>query len=537
MSEHGNTRQAKACTTSWDRLPPHSLEAEQGVLGCALLAGTQTVDAAREAQLSAAWFYSLPNQLVWTAIEKLDREQKPVDLLSVTQELKDREVLEQVGGIGYVMGLPNAVPSAANLSYYLGMVKEKFQLRRMLSTLVGLQDRVWEWDGKVEDYLGMAADEVMTASLVGNTRRERSIKEIMPDVIDNMETFTRGKQKLRGLSTGFEYFDTVLQGIRHQSYLCLAARPGDGKTAMALNLARYLATDYVWWEPKSKNWRAEDKPEFTERRGIPVAVFSLEMDDTDLVERIVFSEAKVSMGKYNQGFLQDAVWPRITVATGRMSGAPIWVDQSESLSIAEIRSRARRMKREHGIKCFIVDYLQLVQGHPGRRYRDDVERLNDISQGFRLLVKELGVPVIVLAQMNRNMEKAEVSRVPVLGDLKGCGAIEQDAAQVCFLYRPAQKMLVEKVQNEHGAWEEMHANEMIEKHYTQIGLDKTQHPKRLDVYVAKNRSGPTGQVKMLFNRDYVRFEDWHRFEVEAGYKEAPKGERRQAGDGGDGVGE
>jgi replicative DNA helicase len=248
---------------------------------------------------------------------------------------------------------------------------------------------------------------------------------------------------------------------------------------------------------------------------------------------LLFLDSRVSAGKFNQGFADEAMVVKLTASGGRLKQAPVWVDQSELLTISEIRSRARRMQREHGIKLFVIDYMQLLLGYPGKRYRDDVERLNDISSGLRLLVKELQVPIIVLAQMNRDIEKAEASRVPVLGDLKGCGQIEQDAAQVTFLFRPGSKLQETKVDvkdGPKGATEMVNCYKLINAHYETTGENKTQWPTRIDWYVAKNRGGPTGRIEMMFHRDHVRFEDWHRWKVDNGHLSAPKGEKKGGGE-------
>ena len=504
-------RREKKPAQPLDTLPPYSEQAEQGVLGCILYAQESAIEAVSsvlEQGAKANWFYDLRHQLIFDAMVQMTKDGKPVDIITLQQVLKDAGNLEQCSGIAYLSVLQDSVPSAANLTYYLDIVREKFQLRQLVSTCTELVGRAMNFEGKVDELMASVERDLLLVTAPAVQAKERHIRDVLPEVIADLENYHKGQTQLQGLPTGFDYLDKVVGGIGRDYYYVLAGRPGSGKTTFALDLINHLASDYEWWSETGE--RHEDgRPKMRQNRGIPIGVFSLEMSSKSLGKRLTFSMARVSAGKFKQGFMSNRDTAALVAATGKLASCNIYLDEEPSQTIGKIRAKAQRMARQYGIKLFVLDYLQLVLPDSRSNRSDRVQELADISAQLVYLKKKLNIPWLVLAQMNRNIETSERVRIPVLSDLKDCGCIEQDADVVQFLHRPGSKDVAED-------------DALIENVYANVEF--SERPRRIDAVVAKNRDGATGLANLLFHSNQFHFEDWRKWKVDHKLEEAAKGE-------------
>jgi replicative DNA helicase len=468
------------------------------------------------------FFYDLRHRTVFEGMLKLREANRPVDIITLQQTLKDGGTLEDIGGVTYLNELQDSVTSAVNLAHYAGVVRGKALVRAFVNKCGEFQRRALEADdvGKV---IADASGELLELATVGQAETAwKPMRDIVQDVITDMEEFryVRGKTQLRGLPTGPNgvYLDKLIRGIRETYYMVLAGRPGDGKTTKAMNILEHLAMDYVWHEPtgnKLLNHETnEEYPETIERKGIPVAVFSIEMDSTSLGYRLLFGRAGVDTAEFSQGFASNEDNTNLIKVAGKLSAAQVYVDDTPGQTISQIAAKARQIAREKGIKLFILDYVQLVEIEDGKGI-DRVKELTKISRGIMRLKKELKVPWIVLAQMNRNIETSEKTRRPVMSDLKDCGALEQDADVILFLNKPATKF------KKQGDGE---TDEDVMERIT-AGWDWSKKPKLMEIVVAKNRYGPLGHAKEVFFTNLTKFEDWHLFKVQHGCEQLKDGER------------
>ena len=356
------------------------------------------------------------------------------------------------------------MPSAANLSYYLGIVREKHLLRRMIQTCTGVVGRIYDYEGDVDALL----DEVETSVLRVNESRAlaeiSSVKTLVNQALVTIENFFNRKGELSGMSTGFPDLDKMTDGLNGGEMVVIAARPSMGKTSLAMNIAEHVALELK----------------------LPVGVFSLEMSSESLVLRMLCSIARVNMRSIRDGFMSESDFPKLMSASGRLAGAPLYIDDTAGLSIVELRARARRMHQQHGIRLFVIDYLQLLNSTARRSQDNRQQEIADISSGVKALAKELKVPVIVLAQLNRELEK-DKSRKPRLSDLRESGSIEQDADLVGLLYKPSSG------DDEDGAAPD-----------ESVGVP-------VNLLIAKQRNGPTGDVDLTFMKPYTRFENRSKF--------------------------
>jgi replicative DNA helicase len=442
-----------------DRLPPHSPEAEQGVLGCVLISPNDCMgDCIGKFKAGCEVFYDLRHQTIYNALAEMYDARIPIDVITLQQRLKDKQLLEQVGGIAYLAGLPDAVPSAANLSYYLDIVLEKFLLRKMIHTCTDVVGRVYDYEGDVDALL----DEVEKDVLRINESRVQAVtvgmKDLVRKAINTVEDFHQRQGMLTGISTGFADFDKMTTGLHEGEMIVIAARPSMGKTSLAMNIAEHVAVE----------------------QKLPVGVFSLEMSADSLVLRMLCSRARVNLRSVREGFLAERDFPKLTGAAGRLSSAPLFIDDTAGLSILQLRAKARRMSQQFGIKLFVVDYLQLLNS-TSRRAENRQQEIADISNGVKALAKELKVPVLVLSQLNRELER-DKNRKPRLSDLRESGAIEQDADLVGLLYKAGSG------DEEEGAGEEQ------------------QDAVGVNLLIAKQRNGPTGDVNLTFLKQFTRFE-------------------------------
>jgi replicative DNA helicase len=443
-----------------DRLPPNSAEhggAEQGVLGCILLAPNDCLpQIVSKFANGKEVFYDLRHQTIYDAIVKMWDNQSAIDIITLQQSLKDDGLLDQIGGIHYLNELQDAVPSAANISYYLDIVLEKFVLRQTLHTCTDIVGRIYTHEGEIEEFLDQAEKDFLTLGNMLDTGEADTIQKSVQRSLIAIEHAFTNPGTTTGITTGFADLDKMTDGLHEGEMFVIAARPSCGKTSIAMNIAEHVAIDCK----------------------LPVAVFSLEMMMDSLTTRMLCSIARVNLRNVKDGFLTESDFPKLTSAAGKLSHASLHIDDTSGLSILQLRARARRLWQQHGIKLFVIDYLQLLHSTSRKAQDNRVQEVSEISSGIKELAKELKVPIIVLSQLNRESEKNE--RRPKLSDLRESGAIEQDADIVGLLYKP-------KADEEPSTQEEADAQ-------------------AVNLLIAKQRNGPTGDVHLTFLKPYTRFE-------------------------------
>ncbi|MEY2427438.1 MAG: replicative helicase [Verrucomicrobiota bacterium] len=442
-----------------DRLPPHSPEAEQGVLGCVLLDPNESMGVCiSKLKSGAEVFYDLRHQTIFNALVEMYDSREAIDIITLQQRLKNKQLLEQVGGVAYLSALPDTVPSAANLSYYLDIVLEKFVLRKMIHTCTDVVGRVYDHEGEVDALMDEVERDILQISESRVEDKSNAIKDLVKKAINTIEDFHQRQGVLTGIGTGFTDLDKMTSGMHGGEMIVIAARPSMGKTSMAMNIAEHVSIDLR----------------------LPVGVFSLEMTSESLVLRMLCSRSRVNLRNVRDGFLAERDFPKLTGAAGKLANAPLFIDDSSGLSILQFRAKARRMQQQYQIKLFVVDYLQLLHS-TARRADNRQQEIADISNGIKSLAKELNVPIIVLSQLNRELER-EKNRKPRLSDLRESGAIEQDADVVGLLYKPSSG---DEDENANAAEEDAVA---------------------VNLLIAKQRNGPTGDVNLTFLKSYTRFE-------------------------------
>ena len=457
------TRRRKSAsqeTSRADRLPPHSHEAEQGVLGCILLAPNDCLGQCIE-KLKAGpeVFYDLRHQTIYEAVAAMYDKRDPIDIITLQQRLKDRGLLDQIGGIPYLNALQDSVPSAANLTYYLDIVEEKSLLRKMIHTCTDVVGRVYDFDGEVDELLDEVERDILRMSESRSGGTIEPVKSLVNKAIGMVENYFNRQGTLGGLASGFAELDRMTDGMHGGEMIIIAARPSMGKTSLAMNIAESVVLN----------------------QKLPVGVFSLEMTAESLVLRMLCSNARVNLRNIREGFMSESDFPKLTSSAGKMSSAPLYIDDTPGLSILQLRTRARRMWQQHGIKLFVIDYLQLLHSTSRRAQENRQQEIAEISSGIKALAKELSIPIIVLAQLNRELEK-DKSRKPRLSDLRESGSIEQDDDLVGLLYKPA--------------------TEDEDAPQTEDSPDGIP----VNLLIAKQRNGPTGDVQLTFLKPYTRFE-------------------------------
>jgi replicative DNA helicase len=405
-------------------------------------------------------FYDLRHQTLFQTLMEMYDEKQAIDLITLQQRLKNIQQLENVGGLAYLSSLPDAVPSAANLEYYLDIVLEKYLLRKMIQTCTGIVGRVFDYEGQVDSLLDEVERDILRISEERITGTSFTMKELVNKAISKIEEYHSNQGMLTGISTGFADFDKMTTGLHEGEMIVIAARPSVGKTSLAMNIAEHVSLEVK----------------------VPVGVFSLEMTADQLVLRMLCSRSRVNLRNIRDGFLAERDFPKLTGAAGKMAGAPLFIDDSSGLSILQLRAKARRMWQQYGIKLFVIDYLQLLNS-TSRRAENRQQEISEISGGLKSLAKELSVPIIVLSQLNRELEKRGPGERPRLSDLRESGAIEQDADLVGLLYRETKNKDGEEETNE---------------------VEQDAIPVKL--FIAKQRNGPTGDVDLTFLKSYTRFE-------------------------------
>lgn len=463
--KRGGRRKGGVDLSRLDRLPPHSIEAEQGVIGCALIAPSDCIGQCIERLKGGPEsFYDLRHRTLYEVLVAMYDKKDPIDLITLGQKLKDSGQLDGVGGLQYLSELMDAVPSAANLAYYLEIVRDKHVLRRLLGTCTEVLSKVHGHEGTVDSLLDEVERDVLKISEDRAEIGNRSMKELVRTAVDMIQEFHQRKGGLTGLPTGFADLDKMTSGLQPGDMVVIAARPSMGKTSLAMNIAEHVAVEV----------------------GLPVGVFSLEMTSESLVMRMLTSLARVNSRMIRDGFLSEGDFRRLTAAAAKLSRAPVFIDDTPGLSILQLRARARRMWQQSDIKLFIIDYLQLLHSTSKKAADSRQQEVAELSNGVKALAKELKVPVIVLCQLNRELEK-DKDRKPKLSDLRESGAIEQDADLVGLLYKPAQE-------------EEDHRRD--EQDPRDDGMAATP----VNLLIAKQRNGPTGDVCLTFLKGITRYE-------------------------------
>src|SRR6202035_1899498 len=443
--------QAMAVDSTLEKPLPSNLDAERSVLG-AILLDNNALNPAVE-HLRPEDFFMEQHRRVFTQMIALGESQQAIDLVTLTEELHRRGELEASGGGSYLAALADGMPRVSNVEHYARIVKEKAMLRNLIHATHNIQQRAFEGEDGADAILDNAESSIFALAEDRVRAGLIPVKDIVRDNFERLERIFREGKSITGVATGYGELDKLTSGLQPSELLILAARPSQGKTALALNLAENISI----------------------RAGHPAAIFSLEMSKESLLQRLVASVAQIDAHKFRTGHLSREDWRRMTEALGTISSSPIWVDDAGSISVLEIGAKARRLKRDKGLSLLIVDYLQLITARG--RFGNRQEEVASISRGLKGLAKELQIPVLVLSQLTRAPERDE--RGPQLSDLRESGAIEQDADVVMFIYRP---------------------------HFFKHDAQPDER-EQTELIIAKQRNGPTDKVRFVFRSRLTRFEE------------------------------
>ncbi|MFD0674467.1 replicative DNA helicase [Cohnella sp. GCM10027633] len=431
------------------RVPPQNLEAEQAVLGAILLEAEALITSME--RLRAEDFYSVSHQRIFEVMVALGEDGEPIDLVTLTARLQDLGQLDEVGGVIYLAKLAGAVPTAANVEYYAQIVEEKSMLRRLIRTATQIVSSGYATEDDVGVLLGDAERRIMELSQNRSSSGFISIRDVLMEVFERVEFLYNHKGGTTGIPSGFVDLDKMTAGFQRNDLIILAARPSVGKTAFALNVAQNVAV----------------------RAGESVAIFSLEMSAAQLVQRMVCAESNVDAQRMRTGELKGDDWEKLSMAIGSLSEAQIYIDDTPGITVADIRAKCRRLKKEKGLGMILIDYLQLIQGR-GKAGENRQQEVSEISRTLKMIARELEVPVIALSQLSRGVEQRQDKR-PMMSDLRESGSIEQDADIVAFLYR--------------------------DDYY-----DKESEKKNIiEIIIAKQRNGPVGTVELVFLKQFNKF--------------------------------
>ena len=437
------------------KIPPHDTEAEQAVLGSMLTDQDAVIDAIEV--LKPEDFYREDNKYIYEAILNLYNKAEPIDIITVKSELISMGKFEVVGGFEYLGILPDKVPLVANAGRYIKIVEEKSLLRQLIKASNDLIDLGYAQNEDVEMVMDQAEKKIFNIMQGKNQKGFSAIKDVLIESFAEIEKLYNQKEPITGVPTGFADLDYKTAGLHNSDLVLIAARPAMGKSAFVLNIASYAAINAK----------------------VPVAIFNLEMSKSQLVNRMLCSEAMVDSNKIRTGKIEENDWVKLATALGPLSEAPIYIDDTAGISIAEIRAKCRKLKLEKNIGLIVIDYLQLIQGN-GKRNASREQEISEISRSLKILAKELDVPVIALSQLSRAAEQRQDHR-PMLSDLRESGAIEQDADIVMFLYR--------------------------DDYYN----PDTEKKNIAEVILAKHRAGSTGTVELLWMGNYTKFANIERY--------------------------
>lgn len=441
------------------RLQPQARELEEAVLG-ALMLEKDAYSIVSEI-LKPECFYEKAHEKIYAAIVDLALSQRPVDMLTVTEQLKKRGELEDVGGPFYISQLTSKVASSAHIEYHARIIAQKYLARELISFTAMIQGKAFDETLDVEDLMQEAEGKLFEISQRNVKKDVTQINPVIKDAMEMLQKAALQKEGLSGLRTGFEGLDKMTSGWQNSDLIIIAARPAMGKTAFVLSMAKNIAVDY-------RN---------------PVALFSLEMSNVQLVNRLISNVCEIESGKIKSGQLAGYEWQQLDYKLKNLMDAPLYVDDTPSLSVFELRTKARRLVREHGVRIIIIDYLQLMNAS-GMAFGSRQEEVSTISRSLKGLAKELNIPIIALSQLNRGVEsrEGEEGKRPQLSDLRESGAIEQDADMVCFIHRP----------------------EYYKIYTSQDGTDLRG---MAEIIIAKHRNGAVGDVRLRFIGQYTRFQN------------------------------
>ena len=433
-------------------LPPHNLEAEQSVLGAILLADTTLYGLVINEGLKPEQFYREQHATIYRAMLRLYEESREIDVLTVTEELKQSGELEQVGGPAMVDALAGAAPAAGNVREYARIVQSNALLRRLLATTQQIQANVWNHEAPARELVEWAERDILEVGHDDRQKDFRAVGEVLHDEMDKLHRLSLEHTALTGTPSGFKDLDEITGGFQPGNLIILAARPSMGKSALVTNIAENAALEH----------------------GKPVALFSLEMSEAELAQRFVASQARIRGEELRKGRVAENRWPKILEACQRLSDAPLYVDDSSDIGILELRAKARRLHQqsENGLGLIILDYLQLMRADS--RIENRVEAVGQMSRGLKILARELEVPVIALSQLSRAVESRTDKR-PILSHLRESGNIEQDADLVMFIYR--------------------------DEYYDR----ESEREGEADIIIAKHRNGALGDVTLTFQKEYPKF--------------------------------
>ena len=447
------------------RLPPQNLEAEQCVLGSVLLQQGALVKIVE--LVAPSDFYREAHKNIFSAMVALFEKNEPQDIITVSNILKDKNKLDEVGGPAYLANLTDIVPVAANISYYAQIIRSKAILRRLIQTSTEIAARCYEEQDDIDSLVDDAEKTIFEISRTKSNQGFQALSKIIPESFKRIERLAEKKELITGVPTGYDDLDRITCGLQSSDIIILAGRPSMGKTALAMNIVQNAAIFHK----------------------VPVAVFSLEMSKEQLGMRMLCSVSRVDSQDLRTGHIRDTDWPKLARATGILSDAPIFIDDSPAISVLEMRAKSRRLKTEHNIGLVVVDYLQLMRGRSNTERRE--QEISEISRSLKAMAKELDLPVIALSQLNRSLESRPNKR-PQLSDLRESGAIEQDADVICFLYR----------------------DEIYNK--------SEDNPKRgiAELIIGKQRNGPTGTIELTFIDKFTTFENYSRLEIPSSYAES-----------------
>ncbi|MFA9458339.1 replicative DNA helicase [Halalkalibacter sp. AB-rgal2] len=432
-----------------DRTPPQNIEAEQAVIGAIFLSADALVTASE--RLAPDDFYRASHQRIYEVMLDLSEKDEPVDLVTVTSELQDRKWLDDIGGIAYLSDLSNSVPTAANVEYYTKIVEEKSILRRLIKVSTSIAADGYASEEEVDTILSEAEKTILDVAQRKNTSAFISIKDVLVETYEKIEMLQNQQGEITGIPTGFQELDRMTAGFQRNDLIIVAARPSVGKTAFALNISQNVAT----------------------ATGENVAIFSLEMGASQLVQRMLCAEGNIDAQRMRTGALNAEDWQKLAMAMGSLAKAGIYIDDTPGVKVNDIRAKCRRLKQEQGLGMIMIDYLQLIQGN-GKSGENRQQEVSEISRTLKQIARELEVPVIALSQLSRGVESRQDKR-PMMSDIRESGSIEQDADIVAFLYRDDYYDKESEIQN------------------------------IIEIIIAKQRNGPVGTVELAFVKEYNKF--------------------------------
>jgi len=443
------------------RLLPQAPDAERGVLGSYLLAPREIGGLCAEKQIKPEHFHLPAHAQIYATLVELWDANKPIDFITLTQLLRDRNQLEQVGGAAYITELFTFLPTAANAVYYADILQEKFTLREIIKVCTEYAARRYDEQDDVPSLLNDVEQKIFGIAQDRFKEKTASMKDQVMQAIHAIEELYDRRGAITGLPTGLAELDKMTDGLHKAEMIVIAARPSMGKTALAMNIAEHIALE----------------------EGKAIAVFSLEMSTSQLVQRLLCSRARVNLGNVRNGFLTERDFPALTTAAAKLADSKIFIDDTPGLSILELRAKARRLKSQHNIEAIFIDYIQLLRSTSKRAQDNRQLEIAEISSGLKGIAKELDIPVVVLAQLNRNPEQrsGDSKGRPRLSDLRESGSIEQDADVVGLLVR--------------------------EEYYAENDEEKEESKGKATLIIAKQRNGPVGDVPMTFLKEFTRFEN------------------------------